>query len=156
MATAKPTSIAEPPASYDSDFAAWSFEQAALARSRKLAEMDWPNLIEELESLGNEPRHSLTSSYRILLVHLLKWSHQPQRRSRSWRATIVRERGNIADRERTNRSLAAKAEEIVQEAYRRARKGTAAETGLPLMVFPEDCPFTLDELRDEEYLPDQA
>ena len=52
------------------------------------------NVAEELEALGNEQASALRSSYRILLLHLLKWRYQPKRRTRSWAGTIVRERVN--------------------------------------------------------------
>lgn len=147
------TSAIEQP-DYETDFHDWSFHQAELVRDGRFSALDIPNLIEELESMGNEQRHALTSCYRVLLLHLLKWRYQPARRSRSWRGTIDRERGNIEDRETTNESLARKADELVSEAYRHARRQAASETGLPLTTFSADCPFTLAQLRDDEFLPD--
>jgi hypothetical protein len=81
---------------YDRDFYTWALRQAELVRARRLGELDLENIAEELRSLGSEQEHRLESSYRVLLMHLLKWVHQPQRRGRSWRATIVRERINAA------------------------------------------------------------
>lgn len=154
MGHAEPiTPMIEPP-DYESDFHDWSFYQAELVRTGRFSELDLPNVIEELESMGSEQRHTLTSCYRVLILHLLKWRFQPERRGRSWRGTIARERGNIEDREKTNASLARKADELVAAAYRRARKEAAVETMLPLTAFPPDCPFTLAQLRDDEFLPD--
>ena len=139
---------------YDEDFHQWSYEQADLVRSGRFSELDLPNLIEELESMGSEQRFALESSYRLILSHMLKWRYQASKRSRSWRLTIQRERSNAARRERRNPSLRAKAAEIMAEIYPDARREAAIETGLPLDAFPADCPFTLAELRDEEFLPD--
>jgi hypothetical protein len=139
---------------YDDDFHQWAYEQAELIRRRRFDALDAENVIEELESMGSEQRFALESSYRLLLGHLLKWSHQPSKRSRSWRLTIQRERSNAARRERRNPSLRAKANEIVDEIYPDARREAAIETGLPLDTFPAQCPFTLAQLRDDEYLPD--
>lgn len=139
---------------YEDDFYEWSFKQADLIRERRFSELDLPNLIEELESMGNEVRFKLESSYRLLISHLLKHLFQPSHRSRSWRLTIARERANIERIEGKNPSLRAKAEEIVTEMHRYARKEAAIETDLPIETFPDDCPFSLAQLRDDEFLPD--
>lgn len=138
---------------YESDFSAWSQRQADLIRTGVFSALDVANVVEELESMGNEQRHALTSSYRVLILHLLKWRFQTSRRSRSWRSTIDRERGNVQMREKTNTSLAKRSAELVAEAYPRARRQAASETGLPLDSFPAECPFTLAQLRDDEFLP---
>ena len=142
------------PAGYEEDFHAWAREQAELLRLKRFGEVDLANLVEEVESMGREQRHALRSSYRVLIVHLLKWQFQPARRSRSWRLTLLRERDNIAHRERDNPSLRADAQRIVEEAYRAGRREAAIETRLAPDVFPLACPYTLYELRDEEFLPD--
>lgn len=149
----RPTA-ASAPAGYDEDFHAWAFAQADLVRERRFSELDLPNLVEELESMGNEVRFKLESSYRLLISHLLKHAYQPSRRSRSWLLTITRERGNIERIEAKNPSLRSKAAEIVQEIYRYGRKEASVGTDLPLDAFPAECPFTLDQLRDDEFLPD--
>jgi hypothetical protein len=123
-------------------------------RSGSYSALDVANVVEELESMGNEQRHALTSSYRVLILHLLKWRFQHAKRSRSWRSTIDRERGNVAMREKTNTSLGRRANELVVEAYPHARRQAASETGLPLDAFPAECPFTLAQLRDDEFLPE--
>lgn len=142
-------------ADYEGDFHHWAFAQAELVRQRRFSELDIPNVVEELESMGNEIRFKLESSYRLLISHLLKYAYQPSRRSRSWLLTITRERANIERIEVKNPSLRAKADQIVQEMYRYGRKEAAVETGLPLDAFPAECPFTLAELRDDEFMPDR-
>jgi len=37
--------------------------------------------------------------------------------------------------------------------YRRARREAAKETGLPLATFPDECPFTLEQITGD-YWPD--
>ena len=53
---------------YESDFYTWCMREARLLREGRLAELDLPNLAEEIASLGNEQEHALGSSLRILLV----------------------------------------------------------------------------------------
>jgi hypothetical protein len=125
---------------YDWDFYGWALRQAELGRARRLGELDLENIAEELRSLGKEQEHRLESSYRMLLMHLLKWVHQHQRGSRSWRATIVRERINAERTLRRNPGLKPLRAELFVEAYRAARKEAAAETGLAVSTFPEGPP----------------
>ena len=77
---------------YQRDFYGWALEQAALLRARRLAELDLENLAEEVDGLARAEARELRSRYATLLSHLLKWELQPQRRSQSWAATVVRER----------------------------------------------------------------
>ena len=68
---------------YGDDLYTWAIEQAAALRAGDLESLDLANLAEEIEDLGSEQLHKLTSAYRIILTHMLKWDHQPERRSRS-------------------------------------------------------------------------
>ncbi len=139
---------------YRDDFVRWCFEQAEILQRREFTDADLPNLIEELESMGREQRHALRSRYRLVMMHLLKLQFQPGRRTRPWMSTITRERVNIADREGDSKTLRDQAPAIVAEAYRGAVLRASAESGLPPKTFPVDCPYTLDQLRDPDWMPD--
>lgn len=139
---------------YERDFYTWALRQAELVRAGRLAELDRENVAEELESLGKEQAHKLESSFRVLLLHLLKWRYQPQRRSRSRRGSIVRERTNVELLLEGNPGLKPRCAELFAAAYRGARKEAAAETGLPIARFPEASPFTMSEALDEEFWPE--
>lgn len=139
---------------YERDFYTWALRQAELVRAGRLGELDRANVAEELESLGKEQAHKLESSFRVLLLYLLQWRYQPQRRSRSWRASIVRERTNVEDVLEGNPGLEPRCAELFAAAYRGARKEAAAETGLPIARSPEASPFTMEEALDEEFWPE--
>src|ERR1700704_6195801 len=83
-------------ASYERDFYSWSLEKARLIRAGRLAAIDRDNVAEEIESLGREQFNKLESAIRVLLVHMLKWDHQPDRRSRSWANSIATQRLDLA------------------------------------------------------------
>lgn len=144
---------------YDRDFYRWCLEQAealrALAAQRPNLPLplDLDNLAEEIESLGKSQARELFSRYVVILVHLLKWRHQPQRRSRSWRSTIATQRVELADLLATSPSLRRRRAAEIARAYAAARKLAAIETGLPLDTFPETCPFTPDQVEDPELWP---
>lgn len=154
MGLAKEKPLFDPPTDYEDDFYAWLHEQIELLQQKRINEVDLPNLIEELEDMGSEQRHALESSYRLVIAHLLKWQRQPELRSSSWEITIFRERANIERREKRNRSLKSDAARIVADIYRYAVRETIIETGLPREAFPAECPWTLEQLRDDDYLPD--
>ncbi len=154
MALAKEKPRFDGQTDYEDDFEQWCYEQAELLRQRRFAELDLPNVIEELEDMGKEQRRALSSSYRILIAHLLKWQFQPQLRSRSWEHTIDRERDNIIDREKMNPSLGKDAKRLVEEVYRRAIREAAKETELSRNTFPFDCPYSMEQLRDPDWMPD--
>jgi hypothetical protein len=73
---------------YDTDFSTWTQEMARLLRERDIAALDWENIAEEIESMGKRDYRGLGSRMRILLILLLKWRYQDEKRSRSWRSTI--------------------------------------------------------------------
>ena len=77
-------------ASYDRDFYTWSLEQARHVREGSWDALDRDNVAEEIESLGREQFNKLSSALRVLMLHMLKWDHQPELRSRSWAPSSVR------------------------------------------------------------------
>ncbi len=145
---------------YDEDFYSWTIEQAEALRAAGRARLntprtiDWEAVAEEIESMGRSQASELGSRYYRLLTHLLKWRYQPQRRSRSWRATIVEQRLGLADLIEGNPGMKPMRARAFEKAYRNARKLAAAETGLPVETFPETSPFTLEEAMNEDFFPD--
>lgn len=69
---------------YKTDFFAWTQEQSALIRAKRWSEIDVEHLAEEVEDMRKSERRSLESRLEILLMHLLKWQVQKDRRSNSW------------------------------------------------------------------------
>ena len=154
MALAKEKPLFEVQTDYEDDFEQWCYEQAELLRQRRFSEVDLTNVVEELEDMGKNQRCALSSSYRVLVAHLLKWHFQTQLRSRSWESTIDRERDNIVDYEKMNPSLGADAKQIVEGIYRRSVREAAKETELPKSAFPLDCPYAVEQIRDFDWMPE--
>jgi hypothetical protein len=141
---------------YDTDFDAWAQQQAEALRAKDWAALDIEHLAEEVEELRKSERKAVRSQLRRLMSHLLKWQYQPQRRSDSWQATIVDARRLLADDLEDNGSLARELPSLADWAYARARREAAKDTGLPLGTFPEACPWSIAQLRDEDFLPEAA
>jgi hypothetical protein len=145
---------AEPdPAPYDADFYSWTQHTAALLRARRFDEIDVEHAAEEIEDMGKRDLKELNSRMQVLLMHLLKWQLQPARRSPSWQSTIVAQRLEIDALLRQSPSLRPKVASELAANYVGAVKRAVPETGLGRDEFPVRCPFTVDQILDEDFLP---
>lgn len=138
---------------YERDFYAWTQQQAALLREHQFTRLDMDNLIEELESMGRSERRQLVNRLEVLLMHLLKWQYQPELRGRSWQLTILEQRRRIVKLLRANPSLQPEIPVLILEAYEDAAFSAMRETGLPLTTFPAQCPYTPDQVLEQNWLP---
>lgn len=138
---------------YEKDYYLWLENTANLLRERKLEELDITHLIEEVEDMGRGEKRSLYSNLKILLMHLLKYRYQPEKRSNSWRYTIEEHRQRIAEALCDSPSLKNYLLEIFEKCYQDAKKLAAKETGLALEAFPKESCFTTAETLDFDYLP---
>jgi Domain of unknown function DUF29 len=138
---------------YDTDFVRWASEMGQLMRDRNYSQVDWENVIEEIESLGKSDRRELKSRLEVLLMHLLKWQYQPSRRTGSWTGTINEQRDRIEDLLLESPSLKSLVLEYLPDSYRRARRNAIAETGLQDSRCPIECPYTISQILDTKFLP---
>ncbi|HYW45951.1 MAG TPA: DUF29 domain-containing protein [Bryobacteraceae bacterium] len=138
---------------YDTDFSEWSFRNAELLRSGQFDEADLEHIAEEIEDLGKSRRRVLESAVIQILMHLLKYEKQPAKRSRSWLASIAKQRVKIRRVVRESPSLRPQLPEMLTECYPDAVKVASIETGIATAEFPEVCPFTLEMLLDDEFPP---
>jgi hypothetical protein len=138
-------------AGYDRDFYSWSLEQARLVRAGRWEAVDRDNVAEEIESLGREQFNKLESALRVLMLHMLKWDHQPAARSRSWVLSIETQRLEVADILSDNPGLKPRVAEAVARGYRKARIEAAKETGLEKTAFPEACPYSFDDIASRTF-----
>jgi Domain of unknown function DUF29 len=127
-------------------------DQAAALRAGDFERLDLGNLAEEIEDVGSEQLHKLTSAYRIILLHMLKWDYQPERRSRSWITSIESHRAHAEDVLEDNPGLQSREDVALARAYRRARIEAAGETNFEKSVFPNSCPYSLGEVMGREFL----
>lgn len=138
---------------YEEDFYAWTQEQAKLLQAGMWGALDIPNLVEEIESLGKQVRRELRNRLKILLGHLLKWEVQTSYRSKSWTATIREQRREILLLLSENPSLKPYLSEAVLIAYENAINLAIRETGLDESSFPIQCAYTVEQILDQTFLP---
>lgn len=137
----------------EADYARWCAEQGALLRSGRLGALDRANLAEEIESLGRSDKREIENRLSVLLVHLLKWRFQQDKRSSGWRGTIREQRSRLARILADSPSLAGYPGEIIEDEYQTARLKASDETGLPVESFPATCPFKAVDVLDDAFLP---
>lgn len=139
---------------YQADVVLWSEQQADLLRRRAAgelvndAELDWPNIAEEIEAVGSEQRHAVESLLVQALLHRLK--------AMAWPASLAvphweaEARVFLADARR--RFVPSMRQRLDLPAlYRQALRGLpSALDGEPSQPVPQACPTTLDELLAEE------
>lgn len=141
------------PPLYETDYQQWIEMTVEKLHSRDYANVDWDNLIEEIEDMGRNERRSLESNLIVVLLHLLKWQYQPERRSGSWEGSIIEHRRRIKKALKESPSLKPYLESIFAESYLEAVKQAKAETALPLEMFPSECPYELAVVVEDDFLP---
>ncbi len=152
--SAKPIESAIVDGLYERDFALWCEEMARLLRARRFAEIDAENVAEEIEAMAGTQRRELRNRLRVLLIHLLKWEWQPEKRGRSWQSTINNQRTQLRDLFWQSPSLRPKLAEAILEIYSQAVEEASSQTGLPEDVFPSLCSYAPDQILDRNFLPE--
>jgi hypothetical protein len=139
---------------YDDDILLWSEHQADLLRRRAAgelvneAELDWPNIAEEIESVGNEQLHAVESFLVQALLHDLKATAWPLSRDvPHWHAEARRFRGDAASRFAPSMRQRIDMAKVYHRALRAMPETMDDQPPLPV---PESCPVTLDDLLAED------
>ena len=129
---------------YETDETAWLELTAELVRSGRFDQLDAAVLAEFLTDMARRDRREVYNRLVVLLPHFLKWEYQSERRSGSWLGTILEQQRELRQL-LESRTLHNHAGEVFAGAYADARKQAAAETGLARVLFPEECPWDLED-----------
>jgi Domain of unknown function DUF29 len=139
---------------YDTDILLWSERQGELLRRRATgelvndAELDWPNIAEEIESVGREQLHAVESLLMQALAHMLKADAWPVcRDAPTWRADAIAFRINAARRYVASMRQRIDLDRIYRQALRALPETIDGQAPLPV---PQRCPLTLDDLLSDE------
>jgi hypothetical protein len=138
---------------YDIDFDRWAREQAAALKAGDFQKLDLENLAEEIESLSRSDRRAIESFLARILFHLLKWRYQPERRSGSWQNSVEDSRAVIRQILKDSPSLRSYTKDILEDAYRQARRKNPQNPAVDPKQFPATCPWTLEQVLDDEFWP---
>ena len=141
---------------YQRDFYIWLQTTAKLLREKKLDEIDWENLIEEVESMGRSEKKEIKSCLIVLIEHLLKlqyWEDEKTYNSRGWRKTIVEQRRQIQLSLEDSPSLRNLLDDMFIDCYHKAKKDTSNKYELSPQIFPSEPPFSLEDALNTDYFP---
>lgn len=136
---------------YEADETAWLETMAELIADGRIDELDCAHLQEFLTDMANRDKREVESRLGVLMMHVLKWTHQEKKRSKSWRRTIVNQRRELTKMLKSG-VLRKHAADALAAVYRDAVDDAVLETGLPTTEFPRECPYTLQMLLAEDVL----
>ena len=135
----KPEGTHGRPSLYESDFYQWVQLTAEALKAKAFEQVDWDNVIEEIESMGRSERRELKSRIIVLLEHLLKleyWISERTLNERGWRNTIIEQRRQIQLVLDDSPSLKPMLTDIYLDAYRQAREDVLLKSQLPESAIP--------------------
>ena len=141
------------------DFRGWLLDQARALRKLEgqVAQLDCAELAEELEGMARSDERAAESLLENLLTHLLKWRYQPQRQTRSWRASIQNARSDLRNLLADSPNLKPRLPPLTARAYEKARRTVGAEMDLDHREWekksPRACPWQSDFLL-RDFWPD--
>lgn len=136
------------------DLYRWAFEQAAHLRAGRFDLVDILNVADEIESVGKSEYRSFVSGLEVVILHILKWDHQPSRRSLSWVYSILEHRRRVIRDLDDSPSFKSRRVQAVDWAYDAARLRAARETKQRLDVFPAECPYSWERIMEAPYAID--
>lgn len=139
---------------YETDYDLWLSEMINLLKNRQLEQLDYENLIEELEVLGRSEKNAVKSLLLQIIIHLMLyefWQSEKERNANHWAAEIITFRVQLEDRLTSNlrNYLAEELSKIYQNALLIVRKKTQ------LNSLPEQCPYSLEQLLDKQWFPNK-
>ncbi|ACK70351.1 protein of unknown function DUF29 [Gloeothece citriformis PCC 7424] len=137
---------------YNTEYDQWLEEIIQQLKHRQVEDLDYENLIEELEALGRSEKSAVKSLLLQVMVHLMLyefWEEERERNGNHWAGEIITFRVQLEDRLTTN--LRNYLEEQLSSIYQNARLITQKKTGLTSL--PEDCPYSLNELLEKTWFP---
>ncbi|WP_245516591.1 DUF29 domain-containing protein [Methylobacterium segetis] len=136
---------------HEDDLFTWVQEQVSLLRSGRVEALDLDNIAEELSDVGNAQYSQLESALRVLLMHMLKWDQQPEKRTPSWIYSIHEQRRRYAKILRKNPGLKLHRDVMRDEIYPVSRDWAADECNLSPDEFPPECPYSWDDILDRPF-----
>jgi len=144
-----------PPSLYENDYPAWLDLTLAQLKQQDFAAIDWSNLIEEIDALGREQRHKVERYLLRLLIHLLlyeQWDTERPWSGKGWEKEIDNFRLEL-DYLLESQVLRNHFLSILEKSYTKARQLALKKSHLPSATFPENCPYSAENILDFGWLP---
>ncbi|MHC5860538.1 DUF29 domain-containing protein [Nostoc sp.] len=137
---------------YESNYLQWLEETIKCLKNRQLADVDYENLIEELQDLAKNEKRRVRSLLEQIIRHLLLyqyWDLEKPRNANHWAAKIISFRNQL--NEDLSANLRNHLEDNFNIIYSNFLDYVNAKTQLTNL--PELCPYTLEQILDKNWLP---
>lgn len=134
---------------YEQDFNLWAEQMAIAIRERNVIDMDWDNLLEEIDDMSKSEKRSLESYLERLIEHILKlqyWESEYQRNYRHWRAEVTNFRNRIKRIVYRSPSLNNYMSEVYSGIFQDAVDAKSNE-----FEIPDDCFIPLEKMLEKDY-----
>jgi Domain of unknown function DUF29 len=136
---------------YEIDEHLWLEKTVQLLKEKRFNDLDLDNLIEELDSLGRRDKLKVISFTEQIIRHFLLlqyWRQEYQNSAKHWQIEIISFRAQLKRHLTTNLSnyLEDNLENTYQDCLIFVRRKTDN-----LVNFPENCPYTLEQILDHNY-----
>ncbi len=141
---------------YDQDYQLWLETTLEQLRNSEYSQVDWENLLEEIEGMTRRDKRALKSLLTRLFEHFLKlayWESEREYNQAGWEGEIQNFRVQIRRLLEDSPSLKPYLEKIVDECYQDAAKITYKKTRLPSNTFPDVPMANVEQILDENWLP---
>jgi len=137
---------------YESNYLQWLEETIKCLKARQLAEVDYENLIKELEDLAKNEKRRVRSLLEQIIRHLLLyqyWDLEKPRNANHWAAEIISFRNQL------NEDLSANLRKYLEDDFNRIYSNALdyVKAKTQLTNLPELCPYTLEQILDKSWLP---
>ena len=122
------------PKLYQQDFNLWLKQTAIAIRNRDFINMDWDNLLEEIEDMGASQKRALRSYTKRLIDHVLKlryWYSEKEYNAKSWRTEIINFRDEIKEILQESPSLKNYLEENYKTWYNKSVRAMQEKFDIP-------------------------
>ncbi len=137
---------------YESDYYLWIQDTVEKLKVQDYDQVDWTNLLDEIEALGRGERRILRANLVAILLFKLRWQYQPDQRLNSWKATVSERRRQIRELLEDSPSLKQHLQEVFQQCYQNAVEQASAVTGISVRGFHSKCPYSLPEVLEQDLL----
>ena len=119
---------------YQQDLNLWRQEIVNAIQSKQLENMDWDNLIEEINDMGASEKRALRSYIKRLIEHILKliyWDREREYNQRGWKKEVVNFREEIKSILEESPSLNNYLEDNYIDWYKKSVKAMREEFTIP-------------------------
>lgn len=141
---------------YEKDFVLWLETTAQLLKAQDFQNLDLPNLIEEVESLGREQKRLLTQHLQNVCEHLLKltyWESERETHGRQWMTEITYARMDMKFILEDSPSLSNYLIDEFIPTYQEARELFLILSDFDPHLIPNEPDFTLAQALDDDWFP---